>query len=183
MFDWASRRGLPAPTGCCRCSTTSPPASSNVPAAGTPAERFSNVTQPDPQSPAANPPPAALEQARAAGAALGLSVRQTETMVPRRIASERASSKEATNEFVPLEVRVVDMSHCIEGMAAATRIAPIVITTSSSTNVKPRECIDTSFQALYRHERDKARPHRSAGPLPRRAGAHIAIGTTGSAQP
>jgi hypothetical protein len=42
-----------------------------------------------------------------------------------------------------LEARVVAMNHCIDGMEMATRIAPIVMTTSNSINVKPRKRIAT----------------------------------------
>src|SRR5512143_3289375 len=111
---------------------------------GAPAPRFSNMTQPDAQSPAAYPPPAALLHAMAASAALGSRVRHTDTTVLRRMASERASSNAPTIVLAALPARVVAMNQENDGTAAAIRIAPIVMATSSSTSVKPRDGIDTS---------------------------------------
>jgi hypothetical protein len=58
------------------------------------------------------------------------------------MASERARSNAAESVFAPFETRVVVINHTNEGTAAATRIAPIVITTSNSTNVNPRNRIN-----------------------------------------
>jgi len=90
---------------------------------------------------------ATLLQLTAPTGASGFKLRQTVTTTLRRIASDRATSRAASKEFAALDTRDDRIILSKVGIAIATRIALIVITTSISINVKPRERMQIRLSA------------------------------------
>src|SRR5258706_7676505 len=92
--------------------------------------------QPEAQSAAAKMPAAPASQT--GGTALGAVARQTDTLTPRRIASERASSSAPRISLAAPAVLLPAIVALNIGTPTASRIAEIAITISSSISVMPR---------------------------------------------